>query len=86
MLPAIPSDTAFIYIKTEVTPIVRVTSDITNAVNLSVPVNVTATNYEAGGTSPMYTFAKDRTFTDILQSEGTNNKLVLNPNTLNIWQ
>ena len=59
-------------------------SDITNVVNLSLPVNITATNYEAGGTSPLYTFAKDRSFTDILQSEGANNKLVLNPNTLNV--
>jgi hypothetical protein len=77
-------DIAYIFIKSEETPIVRVSSNITNVTDLTLPVTITATNYEGGGSSPLYSFAKNNSFTDILQSEGTNNKLVMNPSTLSI--
>jgi len=67
-----------------VTPVVNLGSNITNVVNLSQQVVVTATNTAGGGISPLYTFAKDRGFTSILQAEGSLNILTLDPATLQV--
>src|SRR4030095_9014929 len=44
----------------------------------------TAANGAGGGTTPLYTFAKDRTLNTILQSEGSNNILNINPADLQV--
>jgi uncharacterized repeat protein (TIGR01451 family) len=67
-----------------ITPDVNVSANITNVTNLATPVIITATNATAGGTTPLYTFAKDRTFTTIVQAEGASNVLNLDPATLAI--
>jgi hypothetical protein len=50
----------------------------------SAPVIITATNKSGGGTSPTYTFAKDRNLINILQPEGTSNFLNIDPTSLNM--
>lgn len=61
---------------------VNLAANITTIVDLAVPVEITASNAAGGGANPLYTFAKNRTFTDILQAESTNNKLGIIPATL----
>ncbi len=78
------TDTSNIFIKSMVTPIVKVTSNITNVVDLSIPVTLTSTNMAGGGGSPAYTFAWDLSFTNILQGPGSNNLLVIEPTKLTI--
>jgi hypothetical protein len=63
-------------------PEVNVSANITNITSLANPVVVTATNAAGGGTTPLYTFASDRSFNTILQTEGNNNTLNINPATL----
>lgn len=67
-----------------VTPEVNVNANITNVTNLATPVTVTATNAAGGGTTPLYTFAKDKNFTTIVQAEGAAATLTIDPNTLTI--
>ena len=67
-----------------ITPDVNLSANITNVINLAAPVIVTATNATAGGTAPLYTFAKNRAFTTIVQAEGASNVLNLDPATLAI--
>ncbi len=67
-----------------VTPDVNVSANITNITNLATPVIITGTNASGGGTAPLYSFAKDRTFTTILQAEGINNILNIDPSSLTI--
>jgi hypothetical protein len=64
------------------TPDVNVSANITNITSLANPVVVTASNAAGGGSSPVYTFASNRTFTTILQAEGSSNTLNINPSTL----
>ena len=71
-------------VRPSVAPNVNVSANITNVTNLANPVIVTATNAAGGGTTPLYTFAKDRDFTTILQNESGNNILNLNPADLQI--
>jgi len=71
-------------VRPSVAPNVNVSANITNVTNLANPVTVTATNAAGGGTTPLYTFAKDRDFTTILQNESGNNILNLNPADLQI--
>jgi hypothetical protein len=63
-------------------PDVNVSANITTVVNLTSPVVLTAVNAAGGGTTPLYTFAKDRTFTNVLQAEGAVNNVSIQPNTL----
>jgi hypothetical protein len=65
-----------------VSPDVNVTTNITTVINLTNPVIITAVNAAGGGTTPLYTFAKDRTFTNILQTESATNTVSIQPNTL----
>lgn len=67
-----------------ITPDVNMSANITNVISLTTPVIITATNATAGGTTPLYTFAKNRTFTTIVQAEGAGNVLNLDPATLAI--
>jgi len=61
------------------TPDVNLSSTVTNIINLTTPVIVTATNAAGGGSTPLYTFASDRNFNIILQAEGNNNVLNITP-------
>jgi sugar lactone lactonase YvrE len=60
-----------------VNPDVDISADKTTIAAPAEKVNITATNKKDGGSSPLYTFAKDKAFTNILQAESSNNKLVL---------
>ncbi len=51
-----------------VTPEVILSANVTTIIN-SNPVLITASNASGGGTAPLYTFAKDRNFSLILQAE-----------------
>jgi hypothetical protein len=65
-----------------VMPDVNVSANITNIISLTNPVILTASNAAGGGTTPLFTFAKNRTFTDILQTEGTSTTFTINPSAL----
>jgi uncharacterized repeat protein (TIGR01451 family) len=65
------------------TPAVDLSANITTITSLAAPVIVSATG-TGGGTSPLYTFAKDRNFTTILQSEGAGYVLQIDPSSLAI--
>jgi uncharacterized repeat protein (TIGR01451 family) len=56
-------------ITSPVTPEVGITSGTTTISGLSEVAMLTATNKKSGGTAPVYTFATDRNFTNILQLE-----------------
>lgn len=64
------------------TPEVNISSNITNVINLTDPVIVTAINISAGGSKPLYTFAKDSRITAILQPESLANMLTISSNSL----
>jgi uncharacterized repeat protein (TIGR01451 family) len=64
------------------TPDVNVTANITNVVTLTNPVIFTAVNTSGGGPAPVYTFARDRNFTSILQAESSSASLTIDPATL----
>jgi uncharacterized repeat protein (TIGR01451 family) len=67
-----------------VTPDVDVQSNITNITSLATPVILTGTNVLGGGTGPLYTFARDRNFTNIGQAESVNNTWTFDPSILAI--
>jgi len=67
-----------------VSPDVNLSSNITTVTNLIDPVVITATNTSGGGTTPKYTFAKDKALSNILQAEGTSNTLTIQPNILTV--
>jgi uncharacterized repeat protein (TIGR01451 family) len=64
------------------TPDVDATANITNVTNLTLPVVITAANTAGGGATPLYTFAKDRAFANILQAEGTGSTYTIDANNL----
>lgn len=66
------------------TPKVGLQANVTSITNLSTPVVVTATNKQGGGTSPLYTFAGDQLFTNILQQQSSNATLTINPSSLSL--
>jgi hypothetical protein len=77
--------TAFNFsITTTVTPDVNVSANITNVTNLANPVIVTATNAAGGGTSPLYTFAKDKAFTNLLKAESSSDSIHITPTNLTV--
>lgn len=51
------------------TPDVNLSANNTTITNLTTPVILTAVNASGGGTAPLYTFARDKNFTNILQPE-----------------
>jgi hypothetical protein len=65
-----------------VTPVVRLTSNISKVTNHSDPVIFTATNVNGGGNHPAFTFSSDKHFTQILQAESPDNTLTIDPGTL----
>lgn len=77
------ADTAHFTINTAVTPIVKLSADVTNVPLLPSPINLTATNTAGGGATPTYTFAKDRAFTNILQAQSSDNTLRILSTSLN---
>lgn len=81
---SIGADTLRMDVRVEpaVTPDVNVSANITTAVNLIDPIIITAANASGGGTTPLYTFSKDRNFTNILKPESVSNILDVDPSTL----
>jgi uncharacterized repeat protein (TIGR01451 family) len=65
-----------------VNPDVNVSANITNVINLADNVVITAANAAGGGTTPLYSFAKDKAFVNIMQVEGASNTLTIAPNNL----
>jgi uncharacterized repeat protein (TIGR01451 family) len=65
-----------------VTPDVNLSANITQVTNLTNPVIITATNAAGGGNNPLYTFSRNRNFTDIIQTESTNNTVTIIPSGL----
>lgn len=63
------------------TPDVNLIADTALVINAE-PVLLTAVHVTGGGLNPLYTFAKDRNISNILQSEGASNTFNLNPATL----
>ena len=76
--------TANFTVNAVVTPDVNVSTNITTVVNLTDNVIITAGNASGGGSNPLYTFAKDKAFTNVLQAEGAANTLTMAPATLTI--
>lgn len=64
-------------ITTAATPNVNLTASTTNVVTLANPVVVTATNASGGGKNPLYTFAWNNSFTNIVQAESSNTSLTI---------
>ena len=65
------------------TPDVNISAS-TTVVNILNPVTITATNAAGGGSTPLYTFARDRAITTILQAESANNVYNLDPSILSV--
>jgi len=65
-------------------PNVNVSANILQITNLTDPVVVTASNAAGGGKNPLYTFAWNRGFTNIIQAEGTNNTVTISPSSFAI--
>jgi len=63
------------------TPQVTITASSTLITNLTTPVTLTAAS-TGSGTNPLYTFARDKGFTNVLQAEGSNAVLIIQPATL----
>jgi len=66
-------------VTTAIAPDVNVISNITTIINLVDPVIVTANNTSGGGTAPLYTFGKERTFGNLWQAEGASSTLTIAP-------
>jgi uncharacterized repeat protein (TIGR01451 family) len=60
----------------------NLSANTTSVTNASQSVIITGVN-AAGGSNLRYTYAKDRTFTNILQAEGNNNIVTIDPANLN---
>jgi uncharacterized repeat protein (TIGR01451 family) len=69
-----------------VTPDVNVAANIRNVSSLTDPIVITASNATGGGQTPAYTFARNRTFTDIIQAEGTAATVTIAPATLKLGE
>ena len=74
----------FIIIAPASTPDVNLGANTGTVVNLTDPVIITATNAAGGGTAPKYTFAKDKSFTNIIQAESSSATVSIQPNTLTV--
>ena len=73
------ADSLHFIILAAVTPIVKISSDVKLVISTASPLTLTATNIAGGGTSPLYLFAKDKSFVKVLQAESSNNKLTILP-------
>lgn len=81
---ATQTTTADFTIMAAVTPDVNVSANITHITNLTDPVVITAVNAAGGGKAPLYTFAWNRTFTNIIQTGSSNNTLTVSPSSFAI--
>jgi hypothetical protein len=68
----------------EVTPVVSLGSNITTVTSLTQSVVLTAVNTAGGGGQPLYTFAKDRGFTNLVQGESALASVTVDPSTLQV--
>ncbi|HEY4208735.1 MAG TPA: T9SS type A sorting domain-containing protein, partial [Puia sp.] len=68
----------------KVAPQVGLDANITNVTDLTHQVVLTATNMSGGGTTPLYTFGKDKNFTTIVRAEGAAATYILSPSTLQV--
>ncbi|WP_276481284.1 FG-GAP-like repeat-containing protein [Paraflavitalea pollutisoli] len=64
-------------------PAVDLSANITNIMSLTSEVVVTA-SHTGGGTTPLFTFARDKAFTSILQAESSSQVLRIDPALLTI--
>lgn len=76
------STTQTFQVSMAVTPVVKITASPNPVISLTAPVIFTANNNAGGGTAPLYTFAKDKSFTQIVQAESASATYTLQPNTL----
>jgi uncharacterized repeat protein (TIGR01451 family) len=68
------------------TPVVTVAADNTVVGNLSAPVLLTATSKSGGGFRPLFIFAKDRNFTNLVQAESSANTVSLQSSALAVGE
>lgn len=59
-------------VSSAVTADVNLSANITNIINLTTPIVITAQNAAHGGTAPLYTFARERNFASPTQAESSN--------------
>jgi hypothetical protein len=65
-----------------VTPVVRLSSNVSTVSSSSAPVVLTASNVSGGGMTPLYTFSRDDQFVNLLQPEGTSASVSVNVSSL----
>ena len=63
-------------------PYVELSASNTRVTSIGEQVTITAVNNAGGGTSPLFTFAKDKDFIDILQAEGYGSTVTISANDL----
>lgn len=66
-------------ITSAVTPSLDISVNVNPITTDSVPVIITATNISGGGKQPLYTFARDRNFSNQLQMESVDNSATVAP-------
>jgi hypothetical protein len=64
-----------------ISPSVDLSSNITEITDLTTQVTITAMNISGGGNNPLYTFAKDRNITNVIQAESSLNYVTQDPST-----
>ena len=69
-----------------VTPVVDLESNSNTITDLGQQVVLTAMNTAGGGDAPLYTFARDRGFTNIMRAEDASNTLNILPGTLQVGE
>ncbi|MBL7727876.1 MAG: DUF11 domain-containing protein, partial [Dinghuibacter sp.] len=75
-------DTLLVTVTPALTPDVQITASQNTLASVSAFSNLVATNAVGGGSNPLYTFAKDRNFTQVLQAESAVNTLRIVPQML----
>ena len=60
----------------------NLSANVTTVTNPTQPVIITGVN-ASGGANLLYSYARDRNFTNILQGQGSNNVVTIDPTTLN---
>lgn len=76
------TDTLDFRVQPEATPSVSLSANTTTVSDPAEALTLTATNLAGGGPTPLFTFSKDRDFTNILQNESNDNKWVPDARTL----
>jgi hypothetical protein len=65
-----------------VTPSVDLGTNITDVTDITPQVSITAVNIGGGGTTPLYSFARDRNMTNLIQPESSLDFAIITPLTL----